>query len=39
LRFLADEVGVEVAMVSTGPERGQAIWLKESFLADLVNAR
>ena len=39
LRLLADEVGVEVAMVSTGPERGQAIWLKESFLADLVNAR
>jgi len=39
LRFLADGVGVEVAMVSTGPERGQAIWLKESFLADLVNAR
>lgn len=27
LQFLADEVGVEIAMVSTGPERDQAIWI------------
>ena len=29
LRFLSDQVGVEIAMVSTGPERNQTIWLKE----------
>ncbi len=29
LRFLSDQTGVEIAMVSTGPERHQAIWLKE----------
>ena len=29
LRFLSDQVGVEIAMVSTGPERDQTIWLKE----------
>jgi adenylosuccinate synthase len=28
LRFLADQVGVEIAMVSTGPGRDQTIWLK-----------
>lgn len=27
LRFLAEQVGVAIAMVSTGPERDQAIWL------------
>jgi adenylosuccinate synthase len=30
LSFLADQVGVEVAMVSTGPERGQCVWLDKS---------
>ena len=38
LRFLADQVGVEIAMVSTGPERDQVIWLKESRLADHLQA-
>jgi adenylosuccinate synthase len=32
LRLIADEVGIEIAMVSTGPERGQAIWLEDSRL-------
>jgi adenylosuccinate synthase len=27
LKFLSDQVGVEIAMVSTGPARDQAIWL------------
>ncbi len=30
LRFLSDQVGVEIAMVSTGPERDQVIWLDQS---------
>jgi adenylosuccinate synthase len=30
LRFLSTQVGVEIAMVSTGPERDQVIWLDES---------
>jgi adenylosuccinate synthase len=30
LRFLADRVGVEIAMVSTGPARDQTIWLRNS---------
>jgi adenylosuccinate synthase len=29
LKFLSDQVGVEIVMVSTGPEREQAIWLRE----------
>jgi adenylosuccinate synthase len=29
LRFLADQVGVEIAVVSTGPQRDQTIWMKE----------
>lgn len=33
LRFLSDQVGVEIAMVSTGPERDQAIWLQEQWTA------
>ena len=32
LRFLADQVGVKVAMVSTGPKRDQCIWLDDAFL-------
>src|SRR2546422_955904 len=30
LRFLSEQVGVKIAMVSTGPERDQTIWLDES---------
>ena len=30
LNFLADQVGVKVAMVSTGPEREQCVWLDKS---------
>ena len=30
LKFLADQVGVNVAMVSTGPERDQCMWLDQS---------
>jgi len=30
LRVLSDQVGVEIAMVSTGPERDQCFWLNES---------
>ena len=29
LEFLSDQTGVEIAMVSTGPERHHTIWLKE----------
>ena len=36
LRFLSDQVGVEIAMVSTGPQREQSIWLDQSRLANLV---
>src|SRR5208337_4431666 len=32
LSFLADQVGVKVAMVSTGPEREQCVWLEDAFL-------
>jgi adenylosuccinate synthase len=32
LRFLADQVEVEIAMVSTGPEREQTIWLDQSIV-------
>jgi adenylosuccinate synthase len=30
LRFLSDQVGVKIAMVSTGPERHQTIWMNEN---------
>ena len=30
LKFLADHVGVKIAMVSTGPEREQCLWLDDS---------
>jgi len=33
LRFLAAQVGVEIAMVSTGPERDQALWFEDSRFA------
>jgi len=36
LRFLAEQVGVEIAMVSTGPEREQALWLEDSRWAGLI---
>ncbi|MGH9359808.1 MAG: adenylosuccinate synthase [Terriglobia bacterium] len=30
LRFLSEQAGVEIAMISTGPGREQTIWLEES---------
>jgi adenylosuccinate synthase len=36
LHFLSDQVGVEIAMVSTGPEREQSIWLDQSRFVNLV---
>jgi adenylosuccinate synthase len=36
LRFLSAQVGVEIAMVSTGPERDQALWLDDSRFAALI---
>jgi len=39
LHFLSDQVGVEIAMVSTGPERGQAIWCDESRFANLLASK
>jgi adenylosuccinate synthase len=30
LKFLGDHVGVKIAMVSTGPEREQCVWLDDS---------
>jgi len=38
LRFLSEQVGVEIAMVSTGPQRDQTIWLENSRMASLVTA-
>jgi len=31
LRFLSGQVGVEIAMVSTGPQRDQTTWLKDGW--------
>ena len=39
LHFLSDHVGVEIAMVSTGPEREQAIWCDESRFANLITSK
>jgi len=36
LHFLSDQVGVEIAMVSTGPGREQAIWCEDSRIANLI---
>jgi adenylosuccinate synthase len=36
LRYLADQVGVEIAVVSTGPERDQTIWMATSQFASAV---
>jgi adenylosuccinate synthase len=36
LKFLADQVGVEIAMISTGPARDQLIWAEQSRFASLV---
>jgi adenylosuccinate synthase len=33
LRFLADQVEVKIAMVSTGPERDQTIWIEQSVVS------
>ena len=37
LRILSDQVGVEIAMVSTGPERDQGLWLEGSRFAALLS--
>jgi adenylosuccinate synthase len=39
LHFLSDQVGAEIAMVSTGPEREQAIWCDESRSANLIASK
>lgn len=39
LRFLSDAVGVPIAMVSTGPERDQTVWLEENREAALLAGR
>jgi adenylosuccinate synthase len=39
LHFLSDQVGVEISMVSTGPEREQAIMCDESRFADLITSK
>ncbi len=39
LQFLSDQVGVEIAMVSTGPEREQTIWRDESRFAHLITSK
>ncbi|MEJ2009419.1 MAG: adenylosuccinate synthase [Acidobacteriota bacterium] len=39
LHFLSDQVGVEIAMVSTGPEREQAIWCDKSRIANLITSK
>ncbi len=39
LHFLSDQVEVEIAMVSTGPEREQTIWCGESRVANLISAK
>jgi adenylosuccinate synthase len=36
LKFLADQVGVPIIMVSTGPGREQTIWLQQSRAAELI---
>ncbi len=38
LSFLSDELGVEVAMVSTGPARDQTIWMENTRAANLLTA-
>lgn len=39
LNFLSDQVGVEIAMISTGPERQQVIWCEKCQSADLITSR
>jgi adenylosuccinate synthase len=34
LRFLSDQVGVEIAMVSTGPQRDQTVWINPDLLTN-----
>jgi adenylosuccinate synthase len=33
LRFVAEQVGVDIAMVSTGPQRDQTIWLNKAVVS------
>lgn len=37
LKFLSDQVGVEIGMVSTGPQRDQTIWIENSRMVSLLN--
>ncbi len=39
LRFLSEQVGVEIAMVSTGPQRDQSVWIAGSRWAQFLAAR
>jgi len=32
VRFLSDQIGTEIGLISTGPERDQTIILKESVM-------
>ena len=37
VRFLSEQVGVEIGLISTGPERDQTIILKESVMEGWFN--
>ncbi len=37
VRFLSDQIGVEIGLISTGPERDQTIILKESIMESWFN--
>ena len=40
LRFISNQLGVEIAMVSTGPERVQTVWMEDSrFVSEWLTAR
>jgi len=37
--FLSEQIGVEIGLVSTGPERSQTIIVKDSALGRWINVR
>ncbi|MFL6466362.1 MAG: adenylosuccinate synthetase, partial [Pyrinomonadaceae bacterium] len=37
VRFLSDQIGVEIGLISTGPERDQTIILKDSVMEGWFN--
>jgi len=39
VRFLSDQIGVEIGLISTGPERDQTILLKESVMESWFETR